>query len=192
MKNIHMEEEVQLCLEITKENMENAISYLEKELGKVRAGKASPSILNGIFVDYYGVNTPLNQVANINTPDLKTVVVQPWEKNILALVEKAILAANIGLTPVNNGEVIHINIPALTEERRNQLVKQVKAEGENAKISIRNARKSANDDLRKLQNEGLSEDREKSAEDEVQEMTNDYSKKIDALLDAKEKVVMTI
>lgn len=187
-----MEEEVQLCLEIIKENMENAISYLEKELGKVRAGKASPSILNGIFVDYYGVNTPLNQVANINTPDLKTVVVQPWEKNILALVEKAILAANIGLTPVNNGEVIHINIPALTEERRNQLVKQVKAEGENAKISIRNARKSANDDLRKLQNEGLSEDREKSAEDEVQEMTNDYSKKIDALLDAKEKVVMTI
>lgn len=187
-----MEEEVQLCLEITKENMENAISYLEKELGKVHAGKASPSILNGIFVDYYGVNTPLNQVANINTPDLKTVVVQPWEKNILALVEKAILAANIGLTPVNNGEVIHINIPALTEERRNQLVKQVKAEGENAKISIRNARKSANDDLRKLQNEGLSEDREKSAEDEVQEMTNDYSKKIDALLDAKEKVVMTI
>ena len=187
-----MEEEVQLCLEIAKENMENTISYLEKELGKIRAGKASPSILNGIFVDYYGVNTPLNQIANINTPDLKTIVVQTWEKNMLAPAEKAILTANIGLTPVNNGEVIHINIPALTEERRNQLVKQVKIEGENAKISIRNARKSANDDLRKLEDEGLSEDREKSAEDEVQEMTNDYSKKVESILEVKEKDLMTI
>ena len=187
-----MEEEVQLCFEIAKENMENAISYLEKELGKIRAGKASPGILNGIFVDYYGVNTPLNQIANINTPDQKTIVVQTWEKNMLAQAEKAILAANIGLTPVNNGEVLHINIPALTEERRNQLVKQVKTEGENAKISIRNARKSANDDLRKLQNEGLSEDREKSAEIEVQEMTNDYSKKVESILEVKEKDLMTI
>ena len=187
-----MEEEVQLCLEIAKENMENAISHLEKELGKIRAGKASPDILDGIFVDYYGVNTPLNQVANINTPDLKTIVVQTWEKNMLAPAEKAILVANLGLTPVNNGEVIHINIPALTEERRSQLVKQVKAEGENAKISIRNARKSANDDLRKLENEGLSEDREKSAENEVQEITNDYSKKADLLLEVKEKDLMTI
>ncbi len=187
-----MEEEVQFCLEIAKENMENAISHLEKELSKIRAGKASPDILNGIFVDYYGVNTPLNQVANINTPDLKTIVVQPWEKNMLTPIEKAILAANIGLTPGNNGEVIHINIPALTEERRNQLVKQVKAEGENAKVSIRNARKNANDDLRKLENEGLSEDREKSAEDEVQEMTNDYSKKVESFLEVKEKDLMTI
>ena len=187
-----MEEEVQFCLEIAKENMENAISHLEKELSNIRAGKASPDILNGIFVDYYGVNTPLNQVANINTPDLKTIVVQPWEKNMLTPIEKAILAANIGLTPGNNGEVIHINIPALTEERRNQLVKQVKAEGENAKVSIRNARKNANDDLRKLENEGLSEDREKSAEDEVQEMTNDYSKKVESFLKVKEKDLMTI
>ncbi len=187
-----MEEEVQFCFEVAKENMENAISHLEKELGKIRAGKASPDILNGIFIDYYGVNTPLNQVANINTPDLKTIVVQPWEKNMLTPIEKAILAANIGLTPGNNGEVIHINIPALTEERRNQLVKQVKAEGENAKVSIRNARKSANDDLRKLENEGLSEDRKKSAEDEVQEMTNDYSKKVESFLEVKEKNLMTI
>ena len=187
-----MEEEVQFCLEIAKENMENAISHLEKELSKIRAGKASPDILNGIFVDYYGVNTPLNQVANINTPDLKTIVVQPWEKNMLTPIEKAILAANIGLTPGNNGEVIHINIPALTEERRNQLVKQVKAEGENAQVSIRNARKNANDDIRKLENEGLSEDREKSAEDEVQEMTNDYSKKVESFLEVKEKNLMTI
>lgn len=187
-----MEEEVQFCLEIAKENMENAISHLEKELSKIRAGKASPDILNGIFVDYYGVNTPLNQVANINTPDLKTIVVQPWEKNMLTPIEKAILAANIGLTPGNNGEVIHINIPALTEERRNQLVKQVKVEAENAKVSIRNARKNANDDLRKLENEGLSEDREKSAEDEVQEMTNDYSKKVESFLEVKEKDLMTI
>lgn len=187
-----MEEEVQFCFEVAKEKMDNAISYLEKELGKIRAGRASPSILNGIFVDYYGVKTPVSQTANISTPDLKTIVVQPWEKNMLEPMEKAILAANIGLTPVNNGEVIHINIPALTEERRNQLVKQVKSEGENAKISIRNARKSANDDLRKLQNEGLSEDRKKSAEEEVQEIINDYSKKIDALLEAKEKIVMTV
>ena len=187
-----MEEEVQLYFEIVKENMENAISHLEKELGKIRAGKASPDILDGIFVDYYGVNTPLNQVANINTPDLKTIVVQTWERNMLSPVEKAILVANLGLTPVNNGEVIHINIPALTEERRNQLVKQVKTEGENAKISIRNARKSANDDLRKLENEGLSEDREKSAENEVQEITNDYSKKAESFLEVKEKDLMTI
>lgn len=187
-----MEEEVQFCLEVAKENMENAISHLEKVLAKIRAGKASPAILNGIYVDYYGVNTPLNQVANINTPDMKTIVVQPWEKKMLEPVEKAILAANIGLTPINNGEVIHINIPALTEERRNQLVRQVKSEGENAKISIRNARKSANEDLRKLQDEGLSEDREKSAEDNVQEMTDDYTKKVESILERKEKDIMTV
>lgn len=187
-----MEEEVQLCLEVAKESMENAISYLEKVFVKIRAGKASPSALNGIYVDYYGVNTPLNQVANINTPDQKTIVVQAWEKKMLEPIEKAILAANIGLTPANNGEVIHINIPALTEERRNQLVKQVKSEGENAKVSIRNARKSANEELRKLKDKGLSEDREKSAEGEIQEMTDDFTCKVEELIEKKEKDIMTV
>jgi ribosome recycling factor len=187
-----MTEEVEFCLAETKEKMGNSISYLEMELTKIRAGKASPNMLDGIFVDYYGANTPLNQISNINTPDAKSIIIQTWEKTMLGPVEKAILAANIGLTPINNGEIIRINVPPLTEERRAQLVKQVKAEGETAKISIRNARKWANDELKKMLKEGLSEDMEKDAEEEVQKLTIEYSKKAEELVETKEKDIMTI
>lgn len=187
-----MKEEIDLIMEETQEKMESAISHLEIELSKLRAGKATPTMLDGINVDYYGVNTPLSQVSNVNTPDPKSIIIQPWEKSMLGPIEKAIMAANIGLTPMNNGEIIRINVPPLTEERRVQLVKMVKNEGENAKISIRNSRKWANDELKKLLKEGLSEDMEKDAEDNVQEHTNDFSKKVDVIVEAKEKDIMTV
>ena len=187
-----MNEEVEMCLMEVEERMENAIKHFENELRKIRAGKATPGMLDGLFVDYYGTNTPLNQVANINTPDPKSILVQPWQKNMLEPIEKAIMAANIGLTPMNNGEVIRITVPALTEERRMQLVKQVKSEGENAKISLRNSRKWANDELKQLQKDGLSEDLEKDAEDEVQKLTDQYSEKIDGILETKETDIMKI
>lgn len=187
-----MNEEVEMCLLETEEKMQNSIIHLENELVKIRAGKASPNMLDGIFVDYYGVNTPLNQVANINTPDPKSILIQPWEKNMLDTIEKSILAANIGLTPMNTGEIIRINVPALTEERRIQLVKQVKVEGENTKISIRNSRKWANDELKKLQKEGLSEDLGKNAEEEVQKLTGKYTEKVEETIEAKDKEIMKI
>ncbi|MEZ4999883.1 MAG: ribosome recycling factor [Bacteroidales bacterium] len=187
-----MNEEIEIILEETEERMSNAIIHLETELSKLRAGKATPMLLDGITVDYYGVTTPLNQVSNINTPDPKTIVVQPWEKNMLGPIEKAILAANIGLTPMNNGELIRINVPPLTEERRIQLVKKVKAEGENAKISIRNSRKWANDELKRLLKEGLAEDLEKDATLTVQEFTDKKVKIVDEVIDNKEKDLMTV
>ncbi|MFO7754951.1 MAG: ribosome recycling factor [Bacteroidales bacterium] len=187
-----MNEEIEIIMEETTERMEGAINHLEAELSKLRAGKATPTLLDGITVDYYGVNTPLNQVSNINTPDAKSVIVQPWEKTMLGPIEKAILAANIGLTPINNGEIIRINVPPLTEERRTQLVKMVKNEGESAKISIRNSRKWANDELKKLLKEGLPEDDEKTAEDNVQELTNKYIEKVDEVVEAKETDIMTV
>ncbi len=187
-----MNEEVDFCLMETEERMENAIKHLEGELRQIRAGKATPGMLDGVFVDYYGTSTPLNQVSNISTPDPKSILVQPWEKNMLSPIEKAILAANIGLTPLNNGEIIRITVPALTEERRMQLVKQVKMEGENAKISLRNSRKWANDELKRMQKEGLSEDLEKNAEDEVQKLTDQYTEKIDSILEIKEADIMKI
>lgn len=187
-----MNEEVDFCLMETEERMENTIKHLEGELRKIRAGKATPSMLDGVFVDYYGTSTPLNQVSNISTPDPKSILIQPWEKNMLSPIEKTILAANIGLTPINNGEIIRITVPALTEERRMQLVKQVKTEGENAKISLRNSRKWANDELKRMQKEGLSEDLEKNAEDEVQKMTDQYTEKIDSILEIKEADIMKI
>lgn len=187
-----MEEEVQLYIDDAKDKMEKAISHLQHELLKIRAGKANPHILEGIQVDYYGVNTPLNQVSNISTPDAKTVAIQPWEKSMIDPIEKAILQANIGITPVNNGELIRLNIPPLTEERRKELVKQVKSMGENAKVSIRTARRETNDEIKKLQKEGLAEDLAKDAEDEVQNLTNSYSSKVDEVVTAKEKDIMTI
>lgn len=187
-----MNEEIEIIMEETTDRMKGAIKHLETELSKLRAGKATPALLDGIKVDYYGVNTPLNQVSNINTPDPKSIIVQPWEKTMLGPVEKAILAANIGLTPVNNGEIIRINVPALTEERRSQLVKMVKNEGESAKISVRNSRKWANDELKKLLKEGLSEDAEKDAEDKVQELTDDFVKKIEEIVELKESDIMTV
>lgn len=187
-----MNEEVELILEETKERMEKALEHLEYELARLRAGRATPTLLEGITVDYYGVNTALSQTSNINTPDPKTIMVQPWEKTMLGPIEKAILAANLGVTPINNGEVIRINIPPLTEERRRQLVKQVKGEGETAKISIRNSRKWANDELKRLLKEGLPEDSEKGAVEEVQEMTNKFSSKIEEVIELKEKELMTV
>ena len=187
-----MNEEVELIFEETKERMQKALDYLEHELARLRAGRATPALLDGITVDYYGVNSPLSQVSNINTPDPKSILIQPWEKSMLGPIEKAIMAANIGLVPVNNGEVIRINIPPLTEERRHQLVKQVRNEGETAKISLRNAREWANDELKRLIKEGLPEDFEKDATESVQEMTHDFSAKVDKVMAAKEKDVMTV
>jgi ribosome recycling factor len=187
-----MNEEVELIIEETKDRMHKAVEHLEHELARLRAGRATPALLDGITVDYYGVHSPLAQVSNINTPDPKTILIQPWEKNMLGIVEKAIMAANIGLTPVNNGEVIRINIPPLTEERRHQLVKQVRNEGETAKISIRSARKWANDELKQLLKDGLPEDTEKDAVEDVQKMTNDYNSRVDKVMALKEKDVMTV
>ena len=187
-----MNEEVDLILEETKERMVKALEHLELELSRLRAGRANPALLDGITVDYYGVNSPLSQVSNINTPDPKTIQIQPWEKNMLGTIEKAIMAANIGLTPVNNGEVIRINIPPLTEERRHQLVKQVRNEGETAKISIRSARKWANDELKQSLKDGLPEDIEKDATETVQEMTHEFNTKVDKVMALKEKDVMTV
>jgi ribosome recycling factor len=187
-----MEEEAKFCVELAKEKMDKAIRHLEDELIHVRAGKATPAILDGITVDYYGAVTPLSQVSNIGTPDARTIVVQPWEKTMLAVIEKAILYANIGLTPMNNGEIIRLNIPPLTEERRKSLVKQVKTMGENTKISIRNARRDANDELKKLMKNGLPEDIEKESQERVQHMTDEYINKIDVIVAGKEKDIMTV
>lgn len=187
-----MNEEVKFVLDVAEEKMQNAITHLERALLKIRAGKANPAMLNGIHVDYYGTDTPLNQVANIGTSDARTIVIQPWEKQMIAPIEKAIMAANLGFNPDNNGEVIRINIPMLTEERRAQLVKQVKAEGEDTKVSLRSSRRDANDDLKKMLKEGLSEDMQKDAEDQVQKLTDKYYVKVDDLISIKEKDIMTV
>jgi len=187
-----MEEEARFCVEMAQERMDKAIRHLEDELIHVRAGKASPAILDGITVDYYGALTPLSQVSNIGTPDAKTIVVQPWEKSMLQVIEKAILYANIGLTPMNNGEIIRLNIPPLTEERRKNLVKQVKMLGENTKVSIRNARRDANDELKKMLKNGLPEDVEKESFEEVQQETDTFISKVDIIVAAKEKDIMTV
>ena len=187
-----MEDEVKLYLGAAKEQMEHAIDFLESELGKLRAGKATPTLVNSVKVDYYGVVTPLNQVAGIKNQDAKTLVIQPWEKDMLAPVEKALLAANLGLTPQSDGTVIRLSLPPLTEERRLELVKRVKEIGEQSRISIRNARRDANEHLKGLTNEGLSEDQEKTAEHENQELTDDFIKKVDKHLEAKEEEIMTV
>ena len=172
--------------------MSAAVAHFDKDLQKVRAGKASPQMLDGIKVDYYGNPTPIEQVANVNTPDAHQIVIQPWERNMLPVIEKAILAANIGVTPQNNGEFIRLVIPAPTEERRKELVKKARTAGENAKVGVRNARRDAIETLKKLQKEGLPEDTEKDFEDEVQKCTDNFIKKIDEILNAKEKEVMTV
>ncbi len=187
-----MTEEVQLVFEMTRERMEKALEHLETELNRIRAGKANIHILDGIMVDYYGVMTPLNQVSNISTPDAKTIAIQPWEKNMIDKIERAIQQANIGITPVNNGELIRLAIPTLTEERRVSLVKQVKNEGENARISIRNARRDANEEYKQMQKDGLSEDDVKRAEDNIQEITKEFSEKVDTIIETKEEDIMTI
>lgn len=187
-----MHEEAQFVIEDCKERMESAISHLEKELLYIRAGKANPAMLDSVLVDYYGTLTALNKVSNISTPDPRTIAVQPWEKKMIPIIEKAIMAANLGFNPDNNGEIIRINIPPLTEERRKVLVRQAYKEGENAKISIRAARKYANDELKKMVKDGLAEDAEKEYGKDVQSYTDDFVKKIDILVSEKEKDIMTI
>ncbi|MDD2550079.1 MAG: ribosome recycling factor [Bacteroidales bacterium] len=187
-----MNDEVNFCIEEAKERMEKTISHLEGELRVIRAGKANPSMLSGIMVDYYGTMTPLKQVSNVGTLDARTINIQPWEKAMIEPIEKAILAANLGFNPQNNGETIRIAVPHLTEERRKQLVRQVKAEGENARVSIRNARRDANEEFKKLQKDGLAEDLAKNAEAEIQKITDNYNKKIDELLAIKEEEILTV
>ena len=177
-----MNEEVKMYMDEAKEQMQNALVHLENELAKIRAGKANPKILNDVLVDYYGSPTPLSQVANITAP----------EKNMLGPIQKAIMNANLGFNPDNNGEVVRINVPPLTAERRKELVKQSKGVGETAKVSIRNARRDAIDEFKKMVKSGLPEDEAKDAEDEVQKITDSYNKKIDEILTAKEKDIMTI
>jgi ribosome recycling factor len=187
-----MHEDVEFCLEEAKERMDKAITHLENELRVIRAGKANPAMLSGIMVDYYGSTTPLQQVSNVGTLDARTISIQPWEKNMINPIEKAILAANLGFNPQNNGEVIRIAVPPLTEERRRNLVKQVKNEGENARVSIRNARRDANEQLKKLQKDGLEEDLAKDAESDVQKLTDNYNKKVEELLEKKEVEILTV
>ena len=187
-----MNEEVQLVYEMTKERMEKAIEHLDNELIRIRAGKANVHILDGVLVDYYGSPTPLNQVSNLSTPDAKTIMVQPWEKNMLHIIEKAIMNSNVGITPANNGEVIRLVVPPLTEERRRDLVKQVKNEGENARVSIRNSRRDANDELKSMQKDGLSEDETADAESQIQKLTDEFSAKVEKIVEAKDKDIMTI
>lgn len=175
-----------------KSKMCDAVTFLEEELKTYRAGKANPAVFNGVMVNYYGSMMPVPQVASITVPDAKTMFIQPWEKKMIPVIEKAIMDANIGFTPQNNGEVIRINVPALTEERRKELVKKAKNEGENAKISIRNARRDGIEALKKLQKEGLPEDVEKDSEAEIQKDTDNFSKKVEAILAAKEKEIMTV
>ncbi len=185
-----MNEEIKFILDTTKEAMDNAIKHLEKQFINIRAGKASPAMLGSVMVDYYGSQTPLSQVANVNTPDGRTITVQPWEKNMLQEIERGITYANLGFNPMNNGDIIIINVPPLTEERRRDLAKQAKAEAEDAKISIRTARKDANNDIKK--NDDVSEDLKANAEIDVQQMTDKYVKKVDDLFDHKEKEIMTV
>jgi len=183
-------EDIEFILDTAKEAMDNAVKHLEKQLVNIRAGKASPAMLGSVLVEYYGNQTPLNQVANVNTPDGRTITVQPWEKGMLQEIEKGIQYANLGFNPMNNGETIIINVPPLTEERRRDLAKQAKAEAEDAKIGVRSARKEANNDIKKA--EDVSEDAKNNAEIDIQEMTDNYVKKIDEMFELKEKEIMTV
>ena len=187
-----MNEFIKLELEEAKATMQKAIGHTDGELQKIRAGKASPSMLDSVVVEYYGAPTPLAQVANINTPDPRTIVVQPWEKSMIGPIEKGILNSNCGLNPQNDGTVVRLNVPPLTEERRRQLVKQAKEEAEAGKITIRNIRKNTNESIKKLKGEGVSEDEIKIGEAEVQKITDAFIAKIDVLIEAKEKDIMTV
>ena len=169
------------------------VDFLEEDLKNYRVGKASPAILNPVMVDYYGTATPVSQVASITTPDAKTIAIQPWERSMIAKIEKAILDANVGLTPSNNGEIIRCMVPALTEDRRKELIKKAKAQGETTKVTIRNARRDGIDLLKKAQkNDGLSEDGEKEGEEELQKLTDKWVKKVDEIIAAKEKDILTV
>ena len=187
-----MSELIKKQLTDAKSLMDKAIDHCDNELGKIRAGKASPSMLDGVMVDYYGSPTPLSQVGSVNTPDAKTIVVQPWEKSLLGAIEKAIMEANLGVNPQNDGVIIRINVPPLTEERRRDLVKKAKAEAETGKIAIRNIRKDINEKIRKLKTEGVSEDEIKRKEETLQKTTDKYIKEVDKHIHDKEVELMDI
>ncbi len=184
--------DVKNLLTDVKGQMHKALEHYEYELSKIRAGKASPMVLEGINADAYGAMTPINQLANVTTPDARTISIQPWDSSVLAPIEKAILMANIGLTPQNDGKIIRLNIPPLTEERRKDLVKQVKNEAEECRISLRSARREANEKIKKMQKDGLPEDSAKDAETQVQNILNDYSARVDKHIEVKEKEIMTV
>ena len=185
-----MNEDLEIIFDLAKDSMSNAISHLEKKLLNIRAGKANPNMLTNVFVDYYGTSTPISQTANINTPDGRTLIIQPWDKSMLPEIEKGIEVANLGFNPMNNGENIIINVPVLTEERRRELVKQAKNEIEEAKIAIRNARKEANNEIKKS-NE-FSEDLKKNSELDIQEITDGSIKKVDIIFNEKQEEIMTL
>lgn len=187
-----MHEEIEFTLEEAREGMHNAVLHLEKELQKVRAGKASPQMLEGVRIDYYGTMTPIDQTANISTPDARQIIVQPWDKSVLGLIEKAILSANLGFNPKNEGEILRIVVPSLTEERRRELVRKAKSEAENAKISIRNIRRIANETAKKLKKDGIPEDEVDKLEEDIQKLTDEHIVKVDKILDGKEKDILTV
>lgn len=185
-------EDVSLTLEIAEDSMKRAISHLEAELVKIRAGKANPQMLEGIMVDYYGSPTPLNQVGNVSVMDARTLSIQPWEKNMLQPIERAIIASNIGINPQNDGNIIRLFLPPLTEERRKELVKRCQAEGEHSKVAIRNIRRDAIESIKKAQKNGLSEDAAKDAEADVQVVTDKYIALVEKHLSSKEKEIMAV
>jgi ribosome recycling factor len=187
-----MSEEVQFCMDVAKEGMQNALVHLEKEMQKIRAGKASPQMVEGLRVDYYGTMTPLNQMANVSAPDPKTIFIQPWDKSALQPIEKAIMGANLGFNPINDGMVIRIPVPPLTEERRRDYVKKAKTEAESARVVIRGLRRDANETAKSLEKKNVSEDEVKKLETDIQKLTDDYIKKIDNIMAAKEKDIMTV
>ena len=187
-----MTEELQEIYDDNKSSNSKTIQHLELELQKIRAGKASPSMLSSVMVEYYGTPTPISQVANISTLDARTITVQPWERSVLNEISKGIINSNLGFAPQNNGEIIIINVPPLTEERRKEMVKRAKSDGEHAKVGIRNNRKDALDLIKMLKNDGLSEDMTKDAELEIQTITNNFIKKVDETVELKEKDIMTI
>ena len=187
-----LSEESEFCLEETRESMDNALLHFEKEFQKIRAGKATPQMLDGVKVDYYGAITPIDKISNITTHETNQIIVQPWDKTMLALIEKAILAANLGFNPQNNGEVLRIIVPPLTEERRRELVKKAKVEAENAKVTIRNIRRNAMETAKKLKKDGIPEDEIDQLEEEIQKITDAYIEKIDKAFEIKEKDIMTV
>ena len=187
-----MNEEINFCLDLAREQMQESLNHLEISLSKIRAGKASPQMLRAVVVDYYGSVTPLTQMANVTTPDSQTITIQPFDKSMISDIEQAIVNAQLGFNPSNNGEKVIINVPALTEERRRDLVKQVKIEIEKSKISCRNIRQKSNDELKKIGKEGVSEDIIRDAEESVQLITNEYTIKIDDVFSAKESDIMQV
>jgi ribosome recycling factor len=187
-----MEEEIEFLIDSIKEDMDKPLSHLDKALLKLRAGRANPSMLDGIAVEYYGSKVKLTQVANINTPDARTLFVQPFEKTMISTIEKAILNGNLGFNPQNNGEMVIINIPPLTEDRRRELVRMAKAEGEDAKVGIRAIRKTGMDEAKRMEKDGLSEDGRKSLEDDIQKIVDQYIASVDAKVATKEEEIMKV